>query len=69
MNIVYKKRNVLQKIIFLFLFCLIPKLSFASVFINEVAWMGSSSNANAEWIELYNNSEEDMDLSGWNISG
>lgn len=31
-----------------------PGASQASVFINEVAWMGSVDSANLEWIELYN---------------
>ena len=41
----------------------------ASVFINEVAWMGNLSNANAEWIELVNDGGEDVDVSDWSISG
>ncbi|MFH1946791.1 MAG: lamin tail domain-containing protein [Candidatus Magasanikbacteria bacterium] len=39
-----------------------------SVVINEIAWMGTQvSAANDEWLELYNNSEEDVDLTGWKI--
>lgn len=41
----------------------------ASVIFNEIAWMGNTSNANAEWIELYNSGSEDIDLSSWSISG
>ena len=49
-------RNILATVI-LFLFCT-PFISFASVHVSEVAWMGSSDNANAEWIELYNDGDE-----------
>lgn len=37
----------------------------ASVFISEVAWMGSSDNANAEWIELYSDETSAVSLSGY----
>lgn len=35
--------------------------------INEIAWMGTEISANDEWIELYNNSENDIDLTSWLI--
>ncbi|MBI5753964.1 lamin tail domain-containing protein [Candidatus Peregrinibacteria bacterium] len=37
------------------------------VVINEVAWAGSSDSANDEWIELYNNSNQMVNLAGWVI--
>ena len=37
------------------------------VFINEVAWMGSSDSAAAEWIELHNGGSAPADLSGWTL--
>lgn len=37
------------------------------VLINEVAWMGSGSSANDEWIELKNVSGQSVDLDGWQI--
>ncbi len=39
-----------------------------SVQINEIAWMGTSVSANAEWIELYNPSPNPIDLRGWKLS-
>lgn len=39
----------------------------ASVVISEVAWMGTAENANAEWIELYNDGPAE-DVSGWTLS-
>ncbi len=38
-----------------------------SVFINEVAWMGSGVDVRHEWIELKNGSALDTDISGWEI--
>ncbi len=35
------------------------------VVINEVAWGGTEANPEDEWIELVNNTEETIDLSGW----
>ena len=40
-----------------------------SVVINEIAWMGTSSNANDEWIELYNPGDTSINLSGWSLQG
>ncbi|MEK7131713.1 MAG: lamin tail domain-containing protein, partial [Patescibacteria group bacterium] len=38
------------------------------VVINEVAWAGTASNfSNDEWFELYNNTDQDIDLTGWKI--
>ena len=38
-----------------------------SVIINEVAWMGSAANYSDEWIELKNITDQDIDLSGWQL--
>jgi hypothetical protein len=39
------------------------------IVINEIAWMGTSAtNSENEWIELYNNTDSDIDLAGWKIS-
>ncbi len=37
------------------------------VVISEVAWMGTTAATSDEWIELYNNTTGDIDLSGWNL--
>jgi hypothetical protein len=39
-----------------------------SVVINEVAWTGTVADANDEWIELYNNTNNDIGLAGWTIT-
>lgn len=38
------------------------------VVINEIAWMGNAVSYNDEWIELYNNTETEIDLSGWKLA-
>jgi hypothetical protein len=35
---------------------------------NEIAWMGTSAEANDEWIELYNNTKENIDLTDWKLA-
>jgi hypothetical protein len=45
---------------------LLPKVAMA-VSINEVAWMGSVTSANHEWIELYNPGEA-VSVAGWTLS-
>lgn len=37
------------------------------IVINEVAWAGTSDDSNDEWIELYNPTSQEVDLSGWFI--
>ncbi|MCR4407064.1 MAG: lamin tail domain-containing protein [Anaerolineae bacterium] len=38
------------------------------VVINEVAWMGTAASAQDEWIELRNNTDQDIDLNGWTLA-
>ena len=54
----------------LLLILLVTRVAHASssVQINEIAWMGTSASANAEWIELYNPSSNPIDLKGWKLS-
>lgn len=42
----------------------IPELP-PSVIISEIAWAGTETSSSDEWIELYNASDQDIDLSGW----
>jgi len=57
-------------LITIFMATLIPSLTFAAanpgdVLINEIAWMGTTVSANDEWLELYNPSAAEIDLTGW----
>jgi len=60
------------RILFLFLPLSIPfspALAIAplTVVINEIAWMGTTNSANDEWIELYNNTNAEINLAGWGL--
>jgi hypothetical protein len=37
------------------------------IILNEIAWMGSASSSNAEWMEIKNNSSDKVGLSGWEL--
>lgn len=50
---------------FLLLFLLAPAVAQAEIKINEIAWMGSTVSANDEWLELYNPTNQDIDLTSW----
>lgn len=49
----------------LFLPTLADSSSPPDVMINEVAWMGTNSSYNDEWVELYNNTGSEILLNGW----
>ncbi|MFC7370651.1 phospholipase D-like domain-containing protein [Fictibacillus iocasae] len=36
--------------------------------ISEIAWMGTTADANDEWIELYNPTNAAIDLTGWKLA-
>ena len=57
------KKKVFLILPFIFL---IPARGEALV-INEVAWMGTPSSFNNEWIELYNNYDRTIELEGWQL--
>ncbi len=66
-------RLTITKIVFVapvvvFCFFIFPRIVSADVRINEVAWMGTVTSANDEWIELYNAGTGKVDLDGWTVS-
>ena len=64
-------RNTLFAFAFLCALAL-PRPSLAeqqTVFISEINWAGSSLSASDEWIELYNPTDEPIDLSNWTLTG
>ncbi len=54
-----------MKSIFCSVFFLFGTLLGQQVVINEVGWMGTAASDTDEWIELYNNTDNPVDLSGW----
>ena len=41
--------------------------SAANIGINEIAWSGTAVSAADEWIELYNPTDQTVDLTGWTL--
>lgn len=55
---------------FLVFFCLTSSVQATKnldVVINEIAWMGTETSYSDEWIELYNNTNNSINLSGWTL--
>ena len=44
-----------------------PTSAHAAVVISEIAWMGTTVSANAEWIELQNTDSVPVNLAGWTL--
>jgi len=44
-----------------------PQATYLDVVISEIAWMGTTVSATAEWLELYNNTASTVDLTGWTL--
>ncbi|MDP2864212.1 MAG: lamin tail domain-containing protein [bacterium] len=63
-------RNLSRAVAILFLlFLSVPSQATNSlnVVINEIAWMGTTNSANDEWVELYNNTDNSINLDGWQL--
>lgn len=58
-----EKQSAKLALILLFIF----QIAKANVLINEVCWMGDSISSSNEWIELYNNSNEGINIDNWQI--
>jgi PKD domain len=54
-------------LLFALLMFTLPTFCVASVSISEIAWMGDTTSANNEWIELYNSGEAVV-VDGWTLS-
>jgi uncharacterized repeat protein (TIGR01451 family) len=42
-------------------------VTYRALVINELAWLGTPANAEDEWIELYNPSSTDINITGWTL--
>ncbi len=63
-----RKRMKIRTLILIFPFLFIPfssRANLTSVFISEIAWMGTSSDTTNEWLELYNPTSDSVSLDGW----
>lgn len=65
-------RILISASILALLFLLVHFSSYAAspgdVVINEVMWMGSSVSTADEWLELWNTTDQDIDVSGWQLT-
>ncbi|KKS90146.1 MAG: Phospholipase D/competence protein ComEA helix-hairpin-helix domain protein [Parcubacteria group bacterium GW2011_GWF2_43_11] len=62
----------MKTLVLVFFLCFLPlnsiqAASAGDVLINEVAWMGTLTSANDEWIELYNQTEGAISIESWRI--
>jgi len=60
-----KQSKKLALIVFLLL--AFQSVKAETVLINEICWMGNLESSSNEWIELYNNTNQDIILSNWRI--
>lgn len=44
-----------------------PTYQKGDILINEIMWMGSSAGKQDEWIELYNTTDDEIDLKNWKL--
>ncbi len=66
-DIVFRVSTRLLLLCAIFFCAGVPPIAFAKVYISEVAWMGTDENANAEWIELFNDGPA-QSLTGWTLN-
>jgi len=61
--------KMLKVIHFIFLFfpLLVSAFNPLDVVINEICWMGTKTSSADEWIELYNKTNQDINLDGWGL--
>jgi hypothetical protein len=58
--------KIIKNIFLFFLFFSAwPIQASESIIINEIAWMGTTSSAHDEWIELFNTSDEIISVDNW----
>lgn len=58
----------MSKFGWLWIALLFANCAWAEVRINEVAWSGTPTSANDEWIELYNSGSESVSLENWTLN-
>ncbi len=58
-----------KTLLFLGFFALLssPSTARAAVRISEIAWMGTAASANNEWMELWNDGNDSVNLTGWTL--
>jgi hypothetical protein len=68
-NFISAKRSSLEPLFLILFFLIFPKAVLASgIIINEIMYDLKGTDEKHEWIELYNNSSTQIDLTGWKIN-
>jgi len=57
----------LTALVAVFLFVNPARADVGGIYFSEIMWRGSSASSADEWVELYNPTDEAIDLSGWEI--
>ena len=64
-------KNLSSPLFVILFLILIPSSTTAAnpldVVVNEITWMGTTNSANDEWLELYNNTDNSINLDGWQL--
>ena len=60
---------ILELVLFAFGVSALPALAASEtplldVVVSEISWMGTTTSSNDEWIELFNNTDSPIDLTG-----
>lgn len=65
-KLIYINKFIYLRIIILIILIFPFNIS-ASIVINEISWMGQKDSYSKEWIELFNPTEEEINLNKWNL--
>jgi hypothetical protein len=67
-----RSASALGLIVALLIYIFLPSAGYSQtprdVVFSEIAWMGTTTSSNDEWIELYNNTDGAIDLTGWTLN-
>lgn len=61
-------KKILTLTFLLFFISLPTQANTDNIIINEIAWMGTVTSSNDEWIELYNPTDNDINIDGWTLT-
>ncbi len=64
----YRDKIIHSSLLGIVLIFAFPAYATAQVVISEIAWMGSISDANNEWIELHNTEGAGVNVTGWTLT-
>ena len=54
--------------LFAFLLCFVPSIAFGQIIFTEIMYDLEGSDTDREWVEIFNNGSESVDITGWKFS-